>query len=270
MGKTITLSYIQFYQLHFPVSISIGHATVLLHSILEPVAFFTGFRYFLYLRKKQGDPITSSNRIWIIIGAIFGAILGSRLIGGLEDPSQIGRADNVLLYFYQNKTVLGGFLGGLLGVELVKKIIGEKQTSGDLFVYPMILALIIGRVGCFSMGVYEETYGTATSLPWGMDLGDGLKRHPVSLYEIVFLLLLWIMLVQAEKKWVLVNGARFKLFMIAYIMFRLLLDFIKPHYTLNIGLSTIQLTSLAGLLYYYRYILQPKKLLAADNPLLIL
>lgn len=233
--------------------------------MLEPAAFFTGFRYFLYLRKKQGDSISSANRIWIIIGAIFGALLGSRIIGGLEDPMQIGRADNIFFYFYQNKTVLGGFLGGLLGVELAKKIIGEKQTSGDLFVYPLILALIIGRIGCFSMGVYEETYGTPTQLPWGMHLGDGLKRHPVSLYEIIFLVLLWISLVQAEKKWALANGARFKLFMIAYMVFRLLLDFIKPHYTFNIGLSTIQLTALAGLLYYYRYILQPKRLLAVRD-----
>jgi phosphatidylglycerol:prolipoprotein diacylglycerol transferase len=248
--------------LQFPVSIQIGTATILLHSILEPLAFFIGFRYFLFLRKKNGDSIGQGNRIWIFIGAIFGALLGSRLIGGLEDPPQVAIADNVLFYFYQNKTVLGGFLGGLLGVELIKKCIGEKKASGDLFVYPMILALIVGRTGCFSMGVYEETYGTTTRLPWGINLGDGLRRHPVCLYEIIFLCLLWIALKQAEKKWMFKNGALFKVFMIAYISFRFILDFIKPHYTFNIGLSTIQLTCLLGLTYYYRYIIRPKNLLA--------
>jgi prolipoprotein diacylglyceryltransferase len=235
---------------------------ILLHAVFEVLAFFIGFRYFLWLRKKQGDVIQTPNRTWIIIGAIFGALIGSRLIGGLEDPSQISKADNILFYFYQNKTVLGGFLGGLAGVEIFKKIIGEKQASGDLFVYPIILALIIGRMGCFSMGIYEETYGTVTNLPWGMDLGDGQSRHPVALYEIIFLLALWFCLKQIRRNFLLEQGALFKIFMIAYLVFRFLLDFIKPHYTFNIGLSTIQLTCIAGLLYYSPYIIRPKKLFA--------
>ena len=192
----------------------------MLHTILEPLGYIIGFRYFLYLRKKQGDIIEQTNRTWILIGAIFGAIIGSRLIGGLEDPPQIQMADNVLMYFYQNKTVLGGFLGGLFGVELIKKIIGEKKASGDLFVYPMILALIIGRIGCFSMGVYEETYGLPTSLPWGMHLGDSYTRHPVALYEIIFLVALWLTIVQLEKKFSLANGARFKIFMMSYCLLK--------------------------------------------------
>jgi prolipoprotein diacylglyceryltransferase len=233
-----------------------------MHVVLEVMAFFIGFRYFLWLRKKQGDTIKSANRTWIIIGAIFGALVGSRMIGGLEDPSQIQKADKLLFYFYQNKTVLGGLLGGLAGVEIVKKLIKEGKASGDLFVYPIILAVIIGRFGCFSMGIYEETYGTPTQLPWGMNLGDGQLRHPVSLYEIVFLFLLWIVLKRINKNFSLEHGALFKLFMIAYLIFRLLLDFIKPHYTFNVGLSTIQLTCIAGLLYYSPYIFKPKKLLA--------
>jgi prolipoprotein diacylglyceryltransferase len=248
--------------MEFPVYIEIGSTKILLHAVLEVIAFFTGFRYFLWLRKKHGDTIQTSNRTWIIIGAIFGALIGSRLIGGLEDPSQINKADNVLFYFYQNKTVLGGFLGGLVGVEIVKKIIREKQASGDLFVYPMILALIIGRVGCFFMGVYEETYGTVTKLPMGMDLGDGQLRHPVSLYEILFLFLLWIGLKMLQKNFLLEHGALFKIFMIAYMVFRFVLDFIKPHYTFNVGLSTIQLTCIAGLFYYSPYIIKPRKLFA--------
>jgi phosphatidylglycerol---prolipoprotein diacylglyceryl transferase len=247
--------------LQFPVEITIGQSKILLHTVMEPLAFFIGFRYFMLLRKRQGDVIESKNRVWILIGAIFGALIGSRIIGGLEDPPQISMADNVWFYFYQNKTVLGGFLGGLLGVELIKKIIKEKHASGDLFTYPLILALIIGRIGCLSMGVYEETYGLPTALPWGMHLGDSQLRHPVCLYEIIFLILLWITLVKIENKYVLQNGARFKLFMIAYCFFRFLLDFVKPHYILSIGLSVIQITALLGLIYYYRYIIDPKKLI---------
>lgn len=243
--------------LQFPVTITLGSLSVPLHAITEVLAFFIGFRYFLYLRKRQPDPISSSNRVSIIIGAIFGALLGSRLVGGLEDPVALQASQYPLLYFYQNKTVLGGFLFGVWGVELVKLLIGERKASGDLFVFPMLLALIIGRIGCFSMGIYEETYGLPTTLPWGMQLGDGLSRHPVCLYEIAFLLLLWITLLQLEKHYSLVNGVRFRIFMIAYLLFRFLLDYIKPHYTYSIGLSAIQITSVAGLIYYAQYLRQP-------------
>ncbi len=246
--------------MQFPVQLHLGSLVIPLHLLLESLGIFIGFRYFLYLRKQSGDVIEQSNRVWIIIAAIFGALLGSPIIGALEDPLAWYNAENRLLYFYQNKTVLGGFLGGLVLVELVKKFVGERNASGDLFVYPLILALIIGRIGCFSMGIYEETYGVETALPWAFNLGDGLMRHPVALYEIIFLLSLWVGFKQLQKKCPLENGALYKLFMIVYMLFRFLLDFIKPHFTFSIGLSTIQLTCVAGLVYYIAYILQPKKL----------
>lgn len=248
--------------MHFPVSIQIGNINILLHTIFETAGFFIGFHYFLYLRKQQGDVIEQSNRVWILIGATFGALIGSRLIGGLENIPAMLQAPNKLFYFYQNKTVVGGFIGGLFGVELCKKLIGEKYASGDLFTYPMILALIIGRIGCFTMGVYEETYGLPSLLPWAMNLGDGTARHPVALYEIIFLITLWLSLVAAEKKLLFANGARFKVFMTGYLFFRFMLDFIKPHYTFSFGLSTIQIACLAGLIYYGRYIVKPSLLLS--------
>lgn len=254
----------------FPIYIQIGNSRILLHAVTELLAFFVGFRYYVYLRKKNGDQINSVNRIWVIIGAILGALLGSRLIGGLENPAGLAAAENKLAYFYVNKTVLGGFLGGLLGVEAIKKMIGEKTSSGDLFVYPIFLALIIGRIGCFSMGIFEETYGKATHLFTGIDLGDGIKRHPVALYEIVFIIVLWTGIQWIERRSTLVNGGRFKIFMIMYCLFRLVLDFIKPHYDIITGLSTIQLTAIAGLLYYSPYIVNYKKLCHAGTPVHVL
>lgn len=253
------------FSMQFPVGISVANHFIPLHSILEPLSYFLGFRYFIWLRKGVGDPVSSPNRTWVIIAAIFGSLIGSRLVGGLENIPALANADNKWIYFYQNKTVLGGFLGGLAGVEFVKKLIGEKKASGDLFVYPLLLGLIIGRIGCFSMGIYEETYGIPTTLPWGMNFGDGQLRHPVCLYEILWLILLWRLIRYTSTRYSLANGAMFKLFMIGYLAFRFLLDFMKPHYTFSFGLSTIQVAALAGLLYYCRYITQPNWLLEKSN-----
>jgi phosphatidylglycerol:prolipoprotein diacylglycerol transferase len=238
----------------FPISIEFGGYSISAHLLFETLAFVIGFRYFLYLRRRQHDPIDDSNRIWIFIGATAGAFLFSRLIGALEDPRQFVDPENGLLYYYTQKTIVGGLLGGLLMVEITKKVIGVKTSSGDLFTFPLILAMIIGRIGCFSAGVYEQTFGTESNLPWAMNLGDGVLRHPIALYEIMFLILLWIGIYQTERAMVLENGLRFKLFLISYLVFRFFIDFIKPGYHVALGLTVIQPTCLAGLLYYFKTI----------------
>lgn len=236
--------------LSFPLELRLGSTQVPFHFLFEALGIFIGFRYFLWLKRTQGDPIASPHRVWILIGATFGAALGSRMLGALENPALLQDATEPWWYAFQQKTIVGGLLGGLFGVELTKFFLGEKQRSGDLFVYPLLLAMIIGRIGCFSMGVYEETYGLPSQLPWALNLGDGINRHPVTLYEMAFLIALWTGLRYWQKRHPLQEGSLFRYFMVAYFCFRLGLDFIKPHTGVVLGLSSIQLACLMGLLWY--------------------
>ncbi|MEM9985123.1 MAG: prolipoprotein diacylglyceryl transferase family protein [Bacteroidota bacterium] len=220
------------------------------HLILEYAAFFVGFRYYLFLRKRSEDPINSANRLSIILGAIIGALLGSRLAALMENPLWMASEIN-WLEVLQAKTIMGGLFGGLIGVELAKKIIGERRSSGDLFTFPLILGILIGRIGCFLMGVNEFTYGKETTFWAGMDLGDGLMRHPIALYEILFLAGLFIILKGvAGRKAPLESGLLFKLFMLAYFGFRFLIEFLKPNVFFICGLSSIQWLCLICWGYY--------------------
>jgi len=236
--------------LSFPIEISFGNFSIGLHIIFELLAFFIGFRYYLILSKKKLSPVTDSENIWILIGATFGAFFLSRLIGALENPIEWFNSDNLLLYFFLNKTIVGALLGGLIGVECVKIMINQKNSFGDTIVYPLILAIIIGRIGCFSSGTSELTYGIETSLPWGMYLGDSLLRHPVSLYEILFLIILWLFLAKIKSASILKNGDYFKVFMISYFIFRFLIEYIKPTYDFLGNITTIQITCIIVLCYY--------------------
>ena len=173
------------------------------------MGIFIAFRYYLYLKRKAGDDIPSENRTWIIIAATLGAVLGARVLGALENIPEWAASTHKLQYFWGNKTLVGGLLGGLFSVEGVKVLIKEKRRSGDLFVFPLLLGMIIGRLGCFSAGIEEETYGLPSRLPWAMDLGDGILRHPVTLYEIIFLLLLWIVLAILKSRAQLCIGCSF-------------------------------------------------------------
>ena len=220
-----------------------------LHLILEYLAFFTAYRYYVYLRKRSADPISSSNRLSIILGAAIGAFLGSRIMGFLENPA----ANINSLTFaqaYNLKTIMGGLFGGLLGVELSKRIIGEKNSSGDLFTLPIIAGIFIGRIGCFLSGTNEFTYGVTTSFFLGMDLGDGLQRHPLALYELVFLALLFVVLKKIDERHNLENGALFQFFMLSYFGFRFFLEFLKPNAFFVLGLSSIQWLCILCFVYY--------------------
>ena len=235
----------------FPFQFKIFEETFYWHFVFETLAFFVGIRIYYYLKKRTNDPISDINRLIIMIGAMIGALIGSRVIALLENPSQI--ANQTFLTFYQNKTVAGGFLGGLFGVEIIKKIVGVKIASGDLYVIPIIAALFIGRIGCFSMGIAEPTYGNETTFFTGMNLGDGLRRHPVALYEMLFMILLFIFF-QSIKNKTLINGDRFKLFMVSYFLFRFLVEFIKPYEPLFLNLSSIQWSSIFIFGYYWKFL----------------
>ncbi|WP_342647481.1 prolipoprotein diacylglyceryl transferase family protein [Mucilaginibacter sp. CSA2-8R] len=244
--------------MHFPVNITIGQSVIPVHFLCETLAYFIGYRYYLYLRRLHHDLISDEHRLLIFVGAAAGAFLGSHLLGVLENPPKLQYADWV--YFIGNTTIIGGLLGGLVGVESVKKRIGVRASSGDLMVYPIILSMMIGRTGCFLAGLEDGTYGIASYLPWAINFGDGIYRHPTNLYEIVFWLLLGISLTLFERRHQFANGFRFKLMMVAYLSFRFFIEFIKPAYFFNFGLSVLQLACLAGLIYYYKVFIYPSKI----------
>lgn len=237
--------------MQFPYQFEIFGHQYYYHIIFETISFIVGYRIYIYLRKKQTDFITDLHRLWILLGAMIGALIGSRVIALFENPEEI--ANQTWLTIYQNKTVAGGFLGGLFGVELFKKIIGIKTASGDIYVIPIIVALFIGRIGCFSMGIAEPAYGIETTFFTGINLGDGKLRHPVALYEMLYMVFLFFLFRSLKNK-KMQNGDRFKLFMVLYFLYRFCIEFLKPYHTIFLGLSVIQWSSIFIFGYYYRFI----------------
>ena len=221
------------------------------HYLFETLAFIIGIRIYYYQKKKIIDPISDENRLWILLGAMVGALIGSRLVAVLESPQYLSQV--TLMTLYQSKTVAGGFLGGLIGVEIVKKTIKVNIASGDLYVVPIIIAVFVGRIGCFLSGVNEPTFGNETRFFTGMDLGDGIKRHPTALYEMFFMVVLFILFYLIKNK-KLINGDRFKLFMVLYFTYRFLVEFIKPYNSLFLNFSSIQWSAILIFIYYYRFI----------------
>ncbi|WP_322970578.1 prolipoprotein diacylglyceryl transferase [Faecalibacter sp. LW9] len=234
----------------FPVTVNLFGHSVLIHPILEWIGIFVGMRLYGFLKRNHKTTLSKIQGLSVILGALLGALIGSKLIGTLEVPIAFLKSENPLLYFWTSNTIVGGLAFGLIGVEISKKIIGYKESTGDLMVYPLIVAMCIGRVGCFLTGIAEQTYGVPTTSIFGMHLGDDYLRHPVALYEIVFLIILGLSIYGFRKKYTFPSGVLFQLFMLSYFSFRFVLDFIKPKINVLLELSTIQITCLVVVIYY--------------------
>lgn len=235
--------------MQIPFEPVIFNTKINIHLVLEYLAFFAAFQYYLVLRKNSNDSINTHNRLSIILAASIGALVGSRLVGFVENPLIAFTSQNII-QLLNVKTIMGGLFGGLLAVELVKWKIGEKQSSGDLFTLPIIVGIFIGRVGCFLAGTNEFTYGKATGFFMGMNLGDGLQRHPLALYELVFLTGLYFIFKHIQKQNTWESGMLFKCFMLCYFGFRFFLEFLKPNVFYLLGLSSIQWLCIACFIYY--------------------
>ncbi|GAA4181559.1 prolipoprotein diacylglyceryl transferase [Sphingobacterium ginsenosidimutans] len=236
--------------IEFPVTIDLFGKTFLLHPFMEGLGMFMGMRYYQLLKWKDKESLGHTNSLLIVIAAAVGALIGSHVIGSLERPAELFGALSKWRYIWLNNTIVGGLAGGLVGVELMKKIMRKQESTGDRMVFPLIVAIMIGRIGCFYTGVFEQTYGLPTECPLGMYLGDAYRRHPVALYEIAFLILLFISLQWFKRRFIFQNGVLFQFFMLAYFSFRFLLDFIKPRVVILFGMSTIQITCLVVIIYY--------------------
>jgi phosphatidylglycerol---prolipoprotein diacylglyceryl transferase len=236
--------------MHFPVYLQVGAIQVHPHWVLETLGYAIGFRIYLFMRKRLGDALSVDLRWWVIAAAAAGAAAGSKVLYWFEDPRfSLANWQNPA-YLLGGKTIVGALIGGLLAVEWTKRRLGIGRCTGDLFALPLVVGTAIGRIGCFLTGLGDHTAGLSTSLPWGVDFGDGL-RHPTQLYEILFLIVLGVAIERVARK-PYREGDLFKLFMVAYFAFRLAVDFLKPETRIFADLSSIQWACVALLAFYSR------------------
>jgi prolipoprotein diacylglyceryltransferase len=218
-----------------------------LHPLFETLGYALAYAFYRHERAQQGDFLNDERRWSVIASAAVGGLIGSRLLGVFEQLPRPGfHWQQIFALTGGGKTIVGGLLGGWLGVELMKSITGVRSRTGDLFAVPLCLGIAIGRIGCFLAGLSDDTYGTPTSLPWGINFGDGIPRHPTQLYEVLFLSILGVLLYRWNAR-PHREGIVFRGFVGAYLAWRFAVDFIKPQPLVH-GLNLIQWACLAGIL----------------------
>lgn len=224
----------------------------LVHGLFEYGAIALGVAMYRRARARSGLPAMSAQGSFALMaGLLIGAGLGNKAVFLIERP-------DLWLAWWQGgeplrlgQSIVGGLLGGLVGIEIAKALTRQTASTGDLMVLPLAVGMAVGRVGCFLAGLHDDTYGLPTTMPWGLDMGDGVLRHPSALYEIGFLALLSRAL-HARREWLArVPGLMFKCYLAAYLAWRLIADLLKPvRVEYAGGLSGIQWVCVVALAAY--------------------
>lgn len=225
----------------------------LLHSLFMLMAL--ALSYWLYRRNREKLSVSDDHKRFLSLAALLGAFVGAKLPFLLEQDWS-GLSPWVH-WLSDGKTVLGGIFGGYVSVELAKAWLGVRQGTGDAFAIPVAAGLSIGRIGCFFGGC---CYGLPTSLPWGVPFatasdGGEVLRHPVQLYESIFhgMAIAGLLLLD-RKGWL--PGQRLKLYLLGYLVFRFLTEYIRPEPTLWMGMTAYQsacivLATMLGIQFLY-------------------
>jgi phosphatidylglycerol---prolipoprotein diacylglyceryl transferase len=200
---------------------------MIIHTIFDFAAWIAAWAMSVFVARRHyldAAPRTPIRDPGYFIALGLGAIAGALLFGSfnmtLAGMWQIGHS------------IAGAVAGGIVAVEIFKWRTGIRGSTGGQFVAPLAIGIAVGRLGCFFAGLPDYTYGTATTLPWAVDFGDGVRRHPVQLYEsaaMILFLVVYLRGIAHGSQLFLRHG--FYLFVGWYALQRFVWEFLKPYPT---------------------------------------
>lgn len=218
-----------------------------IHSVVDLLALATGGMVGVWFRRhyelsRAGAMSHVAQRDYYLLFLLLGLVAGSTFFGSLNLflSGQTGLG----------KSMLGGVFGGIIAAEIFKHFAGIRHSTGMYFVPGLIMLIVVGRIGCFWAGLPDYTYGVETHLPWGVDFGDGIRRHPVQLYESITMLgFLAVLLVSYPRHPAYWQRQGFYIFVLIYAGQRFVWEFIKPYPAVLLGLNLFHWISLVLVAY---------------------
>lgn len=192
---------------------------------------------FLFYRTSEPLGLRPLEKLGLGLGAFCGGMIGAKI------PFLLGDWQGLVsgtAWLDDGKTIVAGLVGGYFGVQLAEWALAIRVDLGDSLAMPLAVGVAVGRLACFSAGCCA---GTVTSLPWGVDFGDGLLRHPAQLYESLFHAAAAVALFQFRRRGIL-RGRLIRAYFVAYFTFRFATEFIRPEPALWLGLTGYQWASL--------------------------
>ena len=166
-------------------------------------------------------------------------------------------------------SIAGALVGGIVAVEIYKAIRGIKGSTGAVFVGSFTTGVVVGRFGCLFAGLPDQTFGIPTNLPWAVELGDGVPRHPVQMYEsaaMAVFLAIYLVALGRREPWASRNG--FHVMCVWYGAQRFFWEFLKPYPTLIGPFNVFHILCLGLVIYGSVHIVNDRRA-ARDRPVFV-
>ncbi len=207
-------------------------------------AYLTGAAVFWWAARRRR--VDTEGMAWLLLAGLCFGVLGARLAEWTLGAQHmlLTHPDSFLDPTTGGRTIVGGILSGWFGVEVAKRRLGIRRSTGDLFALALPAGEIFGRIGCYFNGC---CYGMPCSLPWAV-YQHGTWRHPSQLYMSAMALgtlclMLWL------RSRVQEPGTLFKLYLGAYCACRFVAECFRERDILAAGLSLAQIVCLVVLSY---------------------
>lgn len=213
------------------------------YGLIIASAMMIGTMILLKVGKRYG--YKESDILDLVMVILPMAIIFARLYYvAFEWPYYAQNPSKILAFREGGLAIHGGIIGGVLGGYIVCKV--KKLNFGDLadmVSMPLILGQAIGRWGNF---VNQEAHGGPTDLPWGI-MVDGVKVHPTFLYESIWNLMIFAILVFTFKKRNF-YGEHFIKYLILYSVGRFFIEGLRTDSLMMGPFRVAQLFSAASIL----------------------
>jgi len=160
----------------------------------------------------------------IYFAALASAFLGAKLVYLAAEGWMYWDDPNRWLIWATGKTILGALLGGYIGVEVAKKLVGYTQATGDWFALIAPVGIALGRIGCLLHGC---CLGKRCPVAW-WTIRDarGIPRWPAVPLEIAFNIAAILVFLGLRRRRLL-PGQHFHLYLIGYGVFRFFHEFMR-------------------------------------------
>lgn len=202
-----------------PVAFSIGSKDIYWYALIILTGFFAGGAFVYFTAEKRG---LKKDAVWDI--ALFGfiaGIIGARIYYILFALDEFKNFWDIFKIWNGGLAIYGGIIGAIISTAIyckVKKI--NFLNAVDVCCPGLFIGQAIGRFGNF---VNAEVYGLETDLPWGMSINGSPTVHPVFIYESLWNILGFIILVIFRDKKT-ANGQIFCFYIFWYSLGRLFLE----------------------------------------------
>lgn len=243
-----------------PIAFTIGSIEVRWYGILIAIAVAVVIVWMVRAIDKRKLNLPAPPDMMVAPVGIIAGIIGAKLVHVLErldlyiqNPTAVFSGGGFAIY--------GGVLGATLGIWIYLKLSRRQQKNQhfgfftDLVAPGILLAQAVGRIGCTINGCCHGNLAPDW-LPWSVVYTHpntecaipGVPLYPTQVYEIIFALIGFGILLKLRRRLEPMEGALFLVYLIMYSAWRFGIGYLRSDLQFTpLGLSQSQIISLVVL-----------------------